>query len=764
MTAKNHRPIAADPYLDDVIREIESQEDARYATALKAIDRRAFLKLTGIAGSGLVLAIGVGVRPGTAAASVGSAGATVFAPNAFLRISPDGPILIYSKNPEIGQGVKTSLPMILAEELDADWADVQVEQSEINETVYGRQFAGGSTAIPLHWDSLRQAGAVARSMLVAAAAERWGVAEDECSTSSSRVRHDASGRSLGYGELATAAALLPVPDADSVTLKKPQDYKLLGRRITGVDNHKLVTGQPLFGIDQTIPGLHYASYEKCPAPGGRVVSANLDEIRLLPGITDAFVLEGNGLVSELMPGVAIVAKSTWAAISARQQVRVEWDESDAAKDSWSQTVGQVNELAGQPGEIVISTSGDVDATFESSASRIESLYTFPFVSHAPLEPQNCTAAYRDGHIELWAPTQTPGRAINNVANTLGISADNVKLNQTRVGGGFGRRLVNDSVCEAAAISKHAGVPVKLQWTREDDMGHDFYRVGGFHALQGAVDESGKLSAWQDHFISFTADGEKPVSGGGIRPSEFPAPLLDNVHVTQTLLPLGTPCGPWRAPGSNTIAFAVQSFIHELADAAGRDHLEFLLEVMGEPRWLEPGNGRALNTGRAAAVIRHAAEKAGWGQTLPAGRGLGLAFHFSHMGHIAEVAELSVDADKKITVHRVTVAADVGPIINLSGAENQCAGGVVDGLSTMMGLELSIENGRVQESNFDRYPMLRIDKAPPVDVHFIQSGDFPPSGLGEPALPPLAPAVCNAIFAASGHRVRTLPLTREGFTI
>jgi isoquinoline 1-oxidoreductase beta subunit len=324
-------------------------------------------------------------------------------------------------------------------------------------------------------------------------------------------------------------------------------------------------------------------------------------------------------------------------------------------------------------------------------------------------------------------------------------------------------LVNDSVCEASAISKQVGAPVKLQWMREDDMAHDFYRVAGFHSLKGAVDSSGKLSGWQDHFVTFSSDGKEPVSGGNISEKEFPAPLIPNFRLTQTMLPLATPCGPWRAPRSNGIAFAVQCFLHELALAAGRDHVEFLLEVMGEPRWLEPGKERVLNTGRAAGVIKLAAEKAGWGRSLPAGRGLGLAFHFSHSGHFAEVAEVSVDGNKKLRVHKVTVAGDVGPIINLSGAENQCEGAVIDGLSTMLGLEISIEGGRVQQSNFHQYPILRIGDAPQVEVHFIES-DFPPTGLGEPALPPLAPAVCNAIFAASGHRVRELPLAKEGFRV
>ena len=748
-----------DQYLHDMIREAEAEFVASPETRTQAIGRRSFLKLTGLAGGGLALAFYLEGSTQAFAAQTGSD----FAPNGFIHISPDGSILIYSKNPEIGQGIKTAFPMIVAEELDADWEDVGVEQSPIDQAVYGRQSAGGSRSIPSSWDQLRQAGAVARAMLVAAAAQEWGVPAGECQTEKSTVIHSRSGRRLGYGELANKAAALPVPDPKSLVLKKRADYKLLGTRVTGVDNYKLVTGQPLFGIDQVVPDMLYATYTKCPAPVGRVGQANLDEIRSLPGVKHVFILEGNGQAAELRPGVAIVADSTWSAISAKRQLRVTWDEDEAAKDSWSGAVQRAQELAKQSGNETLGETGDTAGAFSSAAKTVEAFYTYPFLSHAPLEPQNCTAWYRDGAMDIWAPTQTPQRGLASVAKMLDMSEGRITIHQTRVGGGFGRRLMNDSMCEAAAVSKQIGAPVKLQWTREDDMAHDFYRVGGFHSFKGAVDDAGKLSAWQDHFVTFSSDGQRPVSGGNITASEFPLPLLANTRLTQTLLPLLTPCGPWRAPRSNGIAFAVQCFLNELAVAAGRDHLEFLLEVMGKPRWLDPGNSRALNTGRAADVIRLAAEKAGWGRSLPEGRGLGLAFHFSHAGHFAEVAEVSVEDNKKLTVHKVTVAADVGPIVNLSGAENQCQGAVIDGFSTMLGLEVSIENGRVQESNFDQYPLLQLAHAPEVDVHFIQS-DFLPTGLGEPALPPVAPAIANAIFAASGHRVHELPLSREGFSV
>lgn len=748
--------LARDPNLKAVIRDVEARIES--ASLQPGFSRRTFLVVTGLASSGLTLA-----ACSKAPVSSKPLSRRDFAPNAFLNISPDGCITIYSKSPEIGQGIKTAFPMIVAEELDADWSQVRVEQAPINTEVYGRQSAGGSRSIPTAWDQLREAGAAARSMLLSAAAEQWGVPIAECSTSASIVSHSVSARQLSYGDLAEAASRQRVPTMHDLKFKSRADYKLIGTRIGGVDNEKVVTGKPLFGIDQQLPGMLYASYSKCPATGGRVRSANLDEIRALPGIQDAFVLEGNDTVTELMSGVAIVGNSTWATQRARAALKIDWDESEASSDSLSALANQARQLAKKSGNETLKETGDVEKAFAEAANTLKAYYSYPFVSHAPLEPQNCSAWYRDGALEIWAPTQTPDRAIQSAAKVLGISTERVTLNQTRVGGGFGRRLINDYVCEAAAIAQKVSAPVKLQWAREDDMAHDFFRPGGFHSLTASLDSAGRLSAWQDHFITYTHDNKKPVSSGDMRDGEFPEGMLENYKVTQTMLPLATPTGPWRAPRSNAIAFAVQSFVSELAAAAGRDHLEFLLELMGEPRWLDPGNERALNTARAVDVIKLAAERAGWGRELEPGRGLGLAFYFSHAGHFAEVADVSVDENRRVTIHKVTVAGDVGPIVNMSGAENQCQGAVMDGLSTMLGLAITIENGRVQESNFHQYPLMRMNTAPVVDVHFIQS-DFPPTGLGEPALPPLAPAVCNAIFAATGERVRSLPLSEEGYFV
>ncbi|MCZ6831603.1 MAG: molybdopterin-dependent oxidoreductase, partial [Gammaproteobacteria bacterium] len=431
--------------------------------------RREFIQLTGVVGGGLVIGFHLPGRAGTDVSSL----------NAYVQVLPDNRVIIAAKNPEVGQGVKTSLPMIVAEELDVDWQQVEVIQSEINKELYGRQYAGGSRSIPSNWKVLREAGATARSMLVQAAAEQWGVPAGECRVQAGVVTHPRKSGSLSYGQLANAAATLAVPDSGSLTLKSRDQFRIIGQRITGVDNHAIVTGQPLFGTDQHLPNLHYAIYEKCPATGGKVRRANLDEIRRLRGVSDAFILEGNGKTTELMPGVAIVANSTWAAFSARKQLQIDWDLSAAASDSWTGAEQRAQELAKTSGEDEVVSHGAVEPALKNADRSHEAFYSYPFVAHAAMEPQNCSAHVHGGRCELWAPTQTPQGAEADVAGLLELPASAINLHQTRCGGGFGRRLMNDYVCEAAAISREAGVPVKLQWSREDDMAHDFYRVGGF---------------------------------------------------------------------------------------------------------------------------------------------------------------------------------------------------------------------------------------------------------------------------------------------
>ena len=738
--------------VDEITREITNTQ----------ITRRGLLQLAGLAGGGLVLA---SAAPNLLANELGTlVGSGEL--NAFVRLSSDGTITIYSARPDMGQGVKTSLPMIVAEEMGAKWSDVVVLQSSVSKK-YGAQWAGGSMSIASSFDQMREMGASAREMLIGAASEFLELPPSEFNVSNSEVIHS-SGKKLSFGELAARAARQPVPKSGSLVFKDKDDYTIIGTSVSGVDNIEIVTGLALFGIDTEVPDMLYAAYYKCPAIGGDIVEANLEDIRKLPGIVDAFIIKGNGNERQLLSGVAVVGDSTWAVFDAEKKLKIIWDNSNASKDSWSGLVETAKKLEGGEGDNLVYNKGDVVQAFADKSNKIiEGSYSYSFVAHLCLEPMNCTASYRFGSggeedsIEIWAPTQSPSSIAPAIKEMYGIEQDRIIVNVTRMGGGFGRRFSSEFVFEAAEISRHMRCPIKLTWTREDDIQHDYFRAGGFQRLKGAIDSKGKLIAWDQHYIGMSRNA-KPTPGSRFSRNEFPLPYLSNARGTSTLLEIGTPCGPWRAPGANTHAFVVQSFIHELAHLAGRDHLEFLLEMFGERPELSSRKMRSLNTRRAALVTRLAAEKAGWGRALKDGRGLGLAFHFSHAGHIAEVAEVSVDARKKLTVHKVTVAVDVGPIINVSGALAQVEGSVIDGLSALIGQRITMEDGQIEQSNLHDYPVLRISAAPEVDVHFIESNN-PPTGLGEPALPPLAPAVGNAIFAATGQRVRNMPLTTEGYS-
>jgi len=724
--------------------------------------RRDFMRKSVFAGGGLALGIYIQAAE-TALGQVvksSSASAGDFTPDAFIRISPDGTVSLISKQPEMGQGVKTSLPMVIAEELEVSWKDVVIVQGDLN-SAYGRQSAGGSTSTPTNYEAFRRLGATARTMLVEAAALTWGVPAGECFAADSAVHHRPTKRKLGYGRLAAKAATLPVPSEKAVVLKEPNDYKLLGTRIGGVDNAAIVTGEPLFGSDVQLPGMLYAVYDKCPVFGGKVLSANLDAVKALPGVRDAFVIDGTSNLNGLMPGVAIVAESTWAAFSARKQLRVTWDEGKAAGQSWTGFVAKANELSKKPGAKVLRKDGDAAAALAKAAKTVEAAYVYPFISHATAEPQNCTAQFKNGALELWAPTQDPGSGHEAVAATLGIPKEKITVHITRSGGGFGRRLSSDYMLEAAAIALKIPSPVKLVWSREDDLRHDHFRAGGFHYLRGGVDTAGKLVAWHNHFVTF-ANGERPGSGATLSGDEFPGRWVENLLLEQTAIDCGIPMGPWRAPGSNVFAWVIQSFIDELAHAGGRDPLEFRLELLGNRDEVPTSTtgGVNYNVARMRNVLKAVAERVGWGNKFPRGRGQGIAFHFSHRGYVAEVAEVTVSKTGELKVDRVVVVSDIGAqIVNLSGAENQVQGAVVDGLGTLMFQELDINRGRIVQGNFGDYPMIRMPDAPTrIEVHFLKT-NYPVTGLGEPPLPPLAPAVCNAIFAATGKRVRQLPLSR-----
>jgi isoquinoline 1-oxidoreductase beta subunit len=675
-------------------------------------------------------------------------------PNLYVRIDPDGKITIVSKNPEAGQGVKTAFPMVVAECLNVDWNDVSVEQAPLDDR-YGRQVIGGSQGTPDGWDDLRIAGTAACHLLIAAAAEQWAVSSDECSAENGTVVHEASGRSARYESLLETAAALPVPDIADLDLKsRPSDFSLLGTFVPGVDNPQILTGQPLFGCDLRLDNMLYAVFEKSPTYKGKLRDANVEEIRKLPGVTHAFVVEGTDDPLGLQPGVAIVATTWWDANSARKRLRINWETTQS--DASSNYEQQAGALRGETGEILRS-DGNIEEALDNAGKVVEASYYYPFVSHANMEPQNCTAHYREsGQLELWAPSQNPksGRAL--ISMTLGIPEDKIHVNLMRIGGGFGRRLRSDFMVEAAWIAREIRQPVQLQWTREDDMRHDFYRPAAWHHFKAGVDDGGRMTAFDHHFVTFGANGET-VSGASLSPRHYPAGLVPDFRLRQSIIETNVPTGPWRSPGHSAYCWSYQSFFDEVALATGRDPLEFRLDLLSRSY-----GETQMDRQRASDTLKLAASKAGWGtRKLGANRGLGIAFHYDHGGYVSHVAEVVADG-ASIRVEKVFSAVDVGPVINLSGAKNQVEGCVVDALSTA-NLEITFANGTAQQSNFSDYELLRIGQAPEIECHFIQS-DNRPSGLGEPPIAPVAPAITNAIFAATGTRIRELPFSRSGIWI
>ena len=767
------------------------------------LNRRSFLRATALAGGGFML--GSYLEPLQLLAQR-RGNAPRLHPNAFVSIDANGIATIIAKNPEIGQGVKVMLPMLIAEELDVEWKDVRIEQGDLDTAKYGGQSAGGSFATPSNWEPMRRVGAAARHMLIAAAAAAWNVPAAEITTTPGRLQHAASGKSAGYGEFASAAASITPPDPETLTLKAAKDYRIIGTPIAGVDNHKIVTGQPLFGSDVKLPGMLYAVYERSPVIGGKALSANLDAVKALPGVRHAFIVpESHGGGS--MSGVAIVADSWWYAESARKQLQVRWDDGITANDSSAAFEKRAVELSREAPHATARKDGDPDAALAGAARTVEAAYAYPFLAHAPMEPPNATAVFRDGKLEMWAGTQQPGGVIAVIARALGIQPADITVHLPRMGGSFGRRLYNDYVVETAVIAKTIGAPVQLRWSREDEMRQEVFRPAGFHFLKAGLDSAGSLVAWQNHFVSFSvaappaapggppapgaaptpvaqagtppqagtapqggppprAQGPRAAASSTLSPLEFPARFVPNFATHLSMMPLGVTTGAHRAPGACAISFVMQSFLDELAHAAGKDPVAFRLDLLARTPMPMPaqGGGAAFNAERMTGVLKLVADKSGWGtRTLPKGTAMGVAFHFSHQGYFAEVAELTVDPSKRIRVNKVWVAGDIGrQIINPLNAESQVHSAVIDGMSQLM-LEITVDGGKVKQANFADYPVLRMRQAPPeIEVHFLAS-DNNPTGLGEPPLPPILPAITNALFSATGVRVRSLPLSKHGFS-
>ncbi len=677
-----------------------------------------------------------------------------------IRIGTDSNITLFAQNPEMGQGVKTSLPMIIAEELDVDWDDITVEQSNLNNQLEN-QFSGGSLSIRLNYTAMRQAGASARQMLIQAASDHWQVPVNEVSTNKGQIHHERTQRLLSYGDLAEAAAQLPVPE--DPPLKPIEDFKIIGQSIGDVDLRKIVTGTQAYSLDKKLPNMLYAVVKRSPYSDGQPKSFDSSKASKIEGVKGFELIRndqhGGRVVLPNSPnfvsGVAVLATNTWTAMKGAEQLKIEWERPTKLENS-DEIIEKFRDALNTKGT-EIRKDGDTETA--AAKSKIDVTYQLPFLAHVTMEPMNCTADASGDHIEIWAPTQNPSLLAETVATALNIEQESITVHVMRSGGAFGRRFYADFAVDATLLSQKTKRPVKVVWTREDDVRHDYFRPASVHRIRAAADNNGNIVSWHHKMANDARDAflEREGVPAELANYEFPAAFVPNLLYEYVHVPARVPLGQWRAVEHSANVFAVASAIDELAHETNTDPVAFLKRLVGDEQYVQVREDFRFDASRLRNVIEKAAEEAGWGSSLPKGRGRGIAASYNQGAWVAEVAEVTIQ-NGKLTIDRITAAIDTGLIINPQAAELQVQGGVIEGISaTLMG-EITVKDGIVEQTNFHDYPIARMHQVPPIDVHFIKN-DTAPRGLGEPPLPPVAPAICNAIYAATKNRIRELPVKK-----
>jgi len=728
-------------------------------------DRRDFLKSGAAAGIGLLIGFHLDARAATDPAEEQEK-KPVNPFDAWVRITPDNRVTLILGKSEMGQGAMTALPMILAEELSVDWNQVKVEQAPTNPKVYDHG-TGGSGSVAGSWLPLRRAGAAAREMLITAAAERWSVNRDTCVAKDGGVLHGARQNFLTYGQLVADAAKLPIPDLKTVPLKNSSEFAIVGQNIPRIDAKEKATGKARFGIDARVPGMLYAVVARCPVFGGKVKSFDATKTKGVSGVRDVITIDAVAKGAFTAGGVVVLADNSWAAMEGRRALKIVWEEGPNITESSETLHKQFLENAAKSGKVV-RNDGDADAALARSTKKVDATYEFPFAAHATMEPMNCTVEIRPDRAEAWVPTQAPQWAQDIIAGVSGLPRESVVVHTTLMGGGFGRRYQADFVMEAAQVAKATGKPVMVLWTREDDMQHDFYRPASYHKLQGALDGDGKLAAWK-HFQTSTSIAAMWEDKGEENPqnSEFGTAVFipyetPNFRVEYTLAKSGVPRAWWRSVEHSTSGFVVESFVDEVAAAAGVDPYAYRLRLIGAdrviPDFANPKEGKPLDTARQKGVLKLAAEKGGWGSPVPKGVGRGIASYYSFETYTACVAEVSIK-DKAVKVNRLVYAVDCGRPVNPGGVRAQVESAAIYGLSAILHDAITIQGGRVEQANFNDYDVPRIGDTPKTEVHVVASSEEP-TGIGEPGLPVVGAAVCNALYTLTGKRIRRLPIRPE----